>query len=148
MAAPTGARMIRVLIAEDSAVTREYLAHLIERDPGTALAGVARDGQEAVELAERERPDVILMDVHMPRLDGYEATRLIMQRTPTPIVMATASSSDVETRGGFNALEAGALVLVDKPPGPSDARADALARELLRTLKLMAEVKVVRRWPA
>jgi two-component system chemotaxis response regulator CheB len=140
--------VIRVLVAEDSAVTREYLVHLIECDPGVALAGLARNGEEAVELARRERPDVILMDVHMPRLDGYQATRLIMESTPTPIVMATASSSEVETHGGFHALQAGALVLVDKPPGPGAPSSEAGARELIRTLKLMAEVKVVRRWAA
>jgi two-component system, chemotaxis family, protein-glutamate methylesterase/glutaminase len=140
--------VIRVLVAEDSAVTREYLVHLIERDPGVALAGLARNGEEAVELARSERPDVILMDVHMPRLDGYQATRLIMESTPTPIVMATASQSEVETHGGFHALQAGALVLVDKPPGPGDPSSEAGARELIRTLKLMSEVKVVRRWAA
>jgi two-component system chemotaxis response regulator CheB len=140
--------VIRVLIAEDSAVTREYLVYLLEEDPLISIVGTARNGKEAVELAERLRPDVILMDVHMPLVNGYEATRRIMERWPAPIVMATASSSELETHGGFRALEAGALVLVDKPPGPDDPGRDDAARELLRTLKLMAEVKVVRRWAA
>jgi two-component system chemotaxis response regulator CheB len=140
--------MIRVLIAEDSAVTREYLAAVLDEEPDITVAGVARDGGQAVELAEQLRPDVILMDVHMPVLDGYDATRLIMERAPTPIVMATASSSRFENRSAFRALEAGALTLLDKPPGPFDPRADEAARELVRSIKLMAEVKVVRRWPA
>ena len=96
--------MIRVLIAEDSAVARAYLTYVLEEDPDIEVAGAAKDGAEAVELARRLRPDVILMDVHMPILDGYEATRQIMQSAPTPIVMATASSSKAETRGAFEAF--------------------------------------------
>ena len=68
------------------------------------------------------------MDVHMPNLDGYEATRQIMESTPTPIVMATASSSQSETRGGFTALEAGALILLSKPPALWDGRARGVRR--------------------
>ena len=83
--------MIRVLIAEDSAVTREYLRWLIDEADGLEVVGVARHGEEAVELAQRLAPDVIVMDVHMPQMDGFQATRLIMERHPTPIVMATAS---------------------------------------------------------
>ena len=140
--------MIRVLIAEDSAVTREYLRWLIDDAEGLEVAGVANDGEQAVELAERLKPDVILMDVHMPQMDGFQATRLIMERHPTPIVMATASSSKAETRGAFEALDAGALILLDKPPAPWDPGHDEAAGELLRAVKLMAEVKVVRRWAA
>ena len=99
--------MIRVLIAEDSAVTREYLRWLIDDAEGLEVAGVANDGEEAVELAERLQPDVILMDVHMPQMDGFQATRLIMERHPTPIVMATASSSKAETRGALRGARRG-----------------------------------------
>ena len=123
------------------------LPHLpARRGPGhRGRRAPPRTAQEAVELAARLRPDVILMDVHMPVLDGYEATRKIMERTPTPIVMATASSSQSETRGGFTALEAGALILLGKPPALWEDGHDEAAAELLRTLKLMSEVKVVRR---
>lgn len=140
--------MIRVLIAEDSAVTREYLTWVLGEDPDLEVVGAARNGEEAVELTERLRPDVIVMDVHMPVLDGFDAARQIMERVPTPIVMATASSSSAETRGAFHALEAGALILLNKPPAPWDPDHEKAARELLRTVKLMAEVKVVRRWAA
>jgi two-component system chemotaxis response regulator CheB len=137
--------VIRVLLAEDSAVTRAHLSYILEEDPQIELVGAAHDGQQAVELTANLRPDVVLMDIHMPVLDGYEATRQIMRDTPTPIVMATASSSQAETRGGFTALEAGALVLLNKPPALWDEGHEEAARELVRTLKLMAEVKVVRR---
>lgn len=139
--------MIRVLVAEDSAVTREYLAHLLGQDPALRLVGLARDGQEALEQAERLKPDVILMDVHMPRMNGYEATRRIMERAPTPIVMVSASLSRDEVTMSFEALKAGALTLLDKPGGPDHPAQAETARQLVETVKLMAEVKVVRRFP-
>jgi two-component system chemotaxis response regulator CheB len=138
--------VIRVLLAEDSAVTREYLVHLVERDPALQVVGQARNGEEAVALAEELGPDVILMDIEMPRMDGYEATRRIMERVPTPIVMISAHSSKFDSKA-FEALRVGALVLLNKPEGPGHPEAPAAAERLVATLKLMAEVKVVKRWP-
>jgi two-component system chemotaxis response regulator CheB len=139
--------VIRVLVAEDSAVTRDYLVYLLGQDPALEVVGAARDGREALEQAERLKPGVILMDVHMPKMDGYEATRLIMERVPTPIVMVSASSSRDEAVKAFEALKAGALTLVDKPRGPDHPDQAETIRKLIETVKLMAEVKVVRRWP-
>ncbi len=138
--------MIRVLVVEDSAVTREYLVMLLEEDPALEVAGTARDGLEAVDQTERLKPDVIVMDVHMPRMNGYEATRRIMEQVPTPIVMVSASSSRYEAFQAFDALQAGALVVMEKPGGPDHPDQAEATRRLLETVKLMAEVKVVRRW--
>lgn len=137
--------MIRVVVAEDSAVTRQYLVHLLGQDPELEVLAEARNGAEAVDLVEALRPDVIVMDVEMPRMDGYEATRQIMETIPTPIVMVSAHSSQLEGRA-FEALRAGALVLVNKPSGPDYPDHAASALHLVETVKLMAEVKVVRRW--
>ena len=139
--------MIRVLVVEDSAVTREYLVYLLEQEPGLKVVGTARDGVEALEQAERLRPDIITMDVHMPRMNGYEATRRIMEQFPTRIVMVSASTSREETDIAFEALKAGALTLVDKPGGPDHPNHAKTVRTLIETVKLMSEVKVVRRWP-
>jgi len=139
--------VIRVLVAEDSAVAREYLVYLLSQDPALEVIGVARDGLEAVQQAEQLRPDVIVMDVHMPRMDGYEATRQIMERIPAPIVIVTASSSRQEVAATLDALKAGALTVLDKPAGPDHPAHEESARRLVETVKLMAEVKVVRRWP-
>lgn len=139
--------MIRVLVAEDSAVTREYLVYLLGEDPGLEVVGAARDGQEALEEAKRLRPDVILMDVHMPRMNGYEATRRIMEEAPVPIVMVSASLSRDETAMTFQALQAGALTVAEKPRGLDHPDHADMARRLVETVKSMAEVKVVRRWP-
>lgn len=139
--------VIRTLVVEDSAVTRELLVYLLDEDPDIEVVGSAPDGEVAVRLAETLRPDLIVMDVHLPRLSGSQAARQVMERFPTPIVMVTASSSLVESRSAFEALRAGALTLIDKPGSPDDPMHSETASRLLETVKLMAEVKVVRRWP-
>lgn len=138
--------MIRVLVAEDSAVTREFLVALLQRAPGFEVVGAARDGAEAVEEAERLRPDVVVMDVHMPRMDGLEATRRIMAAVPTPIVLVSATTRD-EAALGFEALKAGAVAVSGKPVGPERPDHETSARAFVDTVRLMSEVKVVRRWP-
>lgn len=139
--------MIRVLVADDSATVREYLAYLLGEDPALEVVGTARDGLEAVEQAQRLTPDVIVMDVHMPRMNGFEATRQIMERVPTPIVIVSASISREEVAMTFEALKAGALTVVDKPGGPDHPKHAESTRRLVETVRLMAEVKVIRRWP-
>lgn len=139
--------MIRVLVAEDSAVTREYLVYLLSEDHVLEVVGTAQDGLEAVAQAERLKPDVIVMDVYMPRMNGYEATLQIMERVPTPIVMVSASFPRDQVGMSFAALQAGALTVVEKPGGPGHPDHAETTRDLVRTVKLMSEVKVVRRWP-
>lgn len=139
--------MIRVLVAEDSVVTREYLVYLLSQDPVLQVVGTVGNGLEAVEQTEQLKPDVILMDVHMPRMNGYEATRQIMTHFATPIVMVSASFMRDEVVMIFKALEAGALTVQEKPVGPDHPDAVEAARRLVEMVKLMAEVKVIRRWP-
>lgn len=136
--------MIRVLVVEDSASMRELLVSLLQADGHFQVVGTAADGEEAVSLAARLRPDVITMDIHLPRLDGVSATRRIMAETPTPIVVVSASVREKEVGLAFEALQAGAVTVLDKPPGPGDPRYKAAIQELLRTVRLMAEVKVLR----
>jgi two-component system, chemotaxis family, protein-glutamate methylesterase/glutaminase len=138
--------VIRVLVAEDSPVVREYLVYLLGQDPSLAVVGTAGDGVETVREAERLKPDVILMDVHMPRMNGLEATRVIMGRIPTPIVMVSASLGRDEVALTFESLRAGALTLVAKPTGLGHPDQEATSRQLVDTVRLMAEVPVVRRW--
>jgi two-component system chemotaxis response regulator CheB len=139
--------MIRVLVADDSATVRQYLAYLLGEDPGLQVVGTATDGLDAVEQAVQLKPDVIVMDVHMPRMGGFEATRQIMQRVPTPIVMVSTAARREEVAMTFDALKAGALTVLEKPGGLDHPEHDETARRLLDTVKLMSQVKVVRRWP-
>lgn len=134
--------MTRVLVAEDSATAREAILEILAKDPGIEVVGVAKDGAEAVARTRELRPDIVTMDIHMPVLDGYEATRRIMAETPTPILVVSASVNVSDAQSSLNALRAGALGLVERPSladGP-----DAWGR-FLSMVHALADVKVVRR---
>ena len=138
--------MIRILVAEDSPVQRELLIFLLEEDGGFTVVGTARDGVEAVEMTAALKPDIVLMDYHMPRMNGAEATRAIMGATPVPIVIASATVVPEDVATTFETLRNGALSMAVKPVDLDDPGHERQAANLLQTLKLMAEVRVVRRW--
>ena len=109
--------MIRVLIADDETTTRSSLRLLVEHEPGMEVIAEAGDGREAVELARAERPDVVLMDVQMPRMTGLEATRLLCAEPSGPrVIVLTMFDLDEYV---FEALRAGAsgFLLKNSPPG-------------------------------
>jgi two-component system chemotaxis response regulator CheB len=137
---------IKVLVVEDSPAVRLLLVHVLNSSTRLAVLGTAASGEEALALLERQRPDVIVMDIHMPGMDGYETTRRIMETQPVPIVVCSASLDPAEVAGTFRALDAGAVALVAKPAGPGHPEHEAMAAKLIETVTLMAEVKVVKRW--
>lgn len=138
--------MINVLVVDDSRVIRDYLVYVIETDPGMRVMGTADSGEAALEFLQQQRPDVILMDIHMPGIDGFETTRQIMASDPIPIVVCTASTYYDQVHTAMRALEAGALDVLRKPRGLDDPDAEAESAAIISTLKLMSEIKVVRRW--
>jgi two-component system, chemotaxis family, protein-glutamate methylesterase/glutaminase len=139
--------MIKVLIVEDSAVVRELLTYILSSDPDIQVIGTASNGEEAVKTVGDKKPDIVTMDINMPKMDGFEATRIIMETTPTPIVIVSASWDPKEVEKTFRAMEAGALAAVRKPVGIAHPDYKDQAKELVQTVKLMSEVKVVRRLP-
>ena len=143
----TNERKIKVLVVEDSDVVQMLLVHLLNSDPELQVIGTAKNGREALQFLTQKSPDVIVMDIEMPEMDGFEATRRIMETQPVPIVICTASSNPRETVTTFRSMEAGAVACVEKPLGKEQGDFEVMAAQLLQTVKLMSEVKVVRRGP-
>lgn len=140
--------MLRVLVVDDSPTARALIVEVLADDSELTVVGQAGDGDEAVRLTAQLRPDVVTMDIHMPGMSGFEATKQIMIDTPTPIVIVSASTTVDEVATGMRALRAGALTLLRKPPGPGAPNYEAACRELVETVKSMADVKVVRHFRA
>lgn len=135
--------MLRVLIVDDTATTRLLLRTAIDGSGDMQVVGEATDGHEAVSMARRLRPDVILMDITMPNMNGLDATREIMSDTPTPIVMISASVEGRETEVAFSAMKLGALALLSKPVGPADPLHQQQIAHILKTVRTMAGVRVI-----
>ena len=123
------------------------LGHILDSDPQIQVIGAASNGREALEFVARHRPDVILMDILMPEMDGFEATRRIMETQPVPIVVCSGSVNAREAATLFRLMEVGAVACVEKPLGNEHKDFEATVAKLLQTVKLMSEVKVIRRWP-
>jgi len=135
---------IRVLVADDSTTLRSALVALLSEDPQLSIVGQAVDGVEAVEKARALRPDVITMDVNMPRLDGLGATAAIMAEAPARVLMISSVRQHRQLELSFKAMAAGALELIAKPEGgPEEMR--RWGRKVAEAVRLMAEVPVVRR---
>ena len=128
-------------------MVRALLTRLLQADPQLRVIGTAASGAEAVALTGSLRPDVITMDILMPVMDGFSASRRIMETVPTPIVIVTGTANVAEVRTAFAAVEAGALAVLEKPPGPEDPDFDRAAAELIRTVRAMAGVRVIHRRP-
>src|SRR6478752_5333140 len=113
---------MRIAIVNDMLLAIEAIRRIIVAHGEHQVAWAARDGEEAVRRCEQDRPDLILMDLVMPRMDGVEATRRIMAKTPCAIVIVTASVEDY-TAKVFEAMGAGALDAVNTPvlEGASDS---------------------------
>jgi len=137
---------IKVLIVDDSKVARIFLVQLLESDPQLRVIGAVHDGQAALDFLRATKPDVVLMDIHMPRMDGFEATRRIMETQPVPIIICSATTDPKEVATTFRLMEAGAVACLEKPIGREHPDFEKRVANLLQTVKLMSEVKVVRRW--
>ena len=138
--------MIKLLIVDDSPVIREFLNFIFGLDPEIQVVGFANDGIEAIEKIKQLKPDVVTMDINMPRMNGLDATKEIMSTLPLPIVIVSGSRDAAELEYSFDSMEAGALAVLQRPAGLKHPDFETSSKELIRTVKAMSEIKVVRRW--
>lgn len=144
-AGPNAAAPVSVVVVDDSAVQRRFVRMIIDSDPALVLVGEARTGGDALALVERLRPQVVLMDLHLPVMNGIEAIERIMAARPTPILVYSSFVDGDDRDNAAAALAAGAVDVMAKPGAPDGAPAnlEQYAEALRRRLRLVGRVKVI-----
>src|SRR5512140_2205452 len=131
MTAPTPP--IRLLIIDDSAYNRRNIADVFASTPEVEVVGKAADGEEALRLVTLLKPDVITLDLEMPKMDGFTFLRILMSKMPTPVIVVSSYS---QKENVFRALELGALDFVAKPDRLLDGELGGVRAELLSKVLL------------
>lgn len=132
------AGLIRVLVVDDSAFVRKVVKQMLGRSPFIEVVGSARDGQEALEMVAALEPDVVTLDLVMPRMDGIEFLRRQMPLRPVPVVICSISQQSGEA--ALQALELGAVEFVQKPTALATDRVYEIGDELIAKVKAAADV--------
>jgi two-component system chemotaxis response regulator CheB len=132
---------IRVLVVDDSALMRKLIPQMIEREGSIQVVGTAMDGTFALEKIPELKPDVITLDLDMPRMDGMETLRKIMRKDPKPVIVVSAHSKDGAS-ATFKALSFGALDFVTKPLDPT-SHMDQIAGELINKIRAAAKSQLL-----
>jgi two-component system chemotaxis response regulator CheB len=130
-------RVFKVLVVDDSAYVRKTLKQILSRSPCLEVVGTARDGEEALQLVQELKPDVVTADLIMPGIDGAEFTRRVMALHPVPVVIVSIASESSERV--LAALDAGAIDFVQKPTALATEKVFEIAEELIAKVKAAAE---------
>jgi two-component system, chemotaxis family, protein-glutamate methylesterase/glutaminase len=136
---------IKVLIVEDSPIAAKFLEFIINSDPDLKVMAWVKSGEEALEFIKGQKPDVITMDIVLPKMDGFETTQRIMQTTPIPIIIVSAHFQNEDIHKSFQAISVGALEILEKPVGPRDPAFKAMAEALIKSIKNAAKIKLILR---
>lgn len=139
-------RVLRVLIVDDSATVRAHLRKALSADPGFTIVGEAVDGESAIALCRSLRPDVVTLDMVLPRGSGLFATEQIMAHHPTPILIVSSSANRGELFDTYEALAAGAVDILEKPLGdePDEAHdADSWSARYRAAVRMVARIRVI-----
>ena len=129
---------VRVLVIDDSAQMRKLIPQIIERDSSIQVVGTAMDGEFGLKKIEELKPQVITLDLEMPRMDGMETLKQIMRRYKIPVIMVSSQTTDGAT-STFKALALGAIDFVAKPRDAASAKMDENAVELTTKIKAAAK---------
>lgn len=143
-AAGPGFPSIRLLIVDDSSTVRAILRAMLSGEKEIAIVGEAVNGREAVALTERLRPDVVLMDIRMPVMDGREATEEIMAACAVPIIVFASLTHGEEARTSIDMLATGALDIIAKPDLSDRHAVEECSRMLVRKIRTASKVAVIR----
>ncbi len=131
-------RVIRVLIVDDSAYVRKVVRQMLARSPFIEVVGAARDGIEALEMVEQLQPDVVTLDLIMPRMDGIGFLKEQMARRPLPVLVCSIASESGEM--ALKALELGAVDFIQKPTALATERIFEISDDLIQKVKAAAEI--------
>ncbi len=123
------AQKLRVLVIDDSAYNRQIISETLSAHPEIEVVGKAEDGEQGLKLAAQLRPDLITLDIEMPRMDGFTFLRLIMSQLPTPVIVISSHNKKQEI---FQALELGALEFIAKPARYLQPEVEGLKEELIQ----------------
>jgi two-component system chemotaxis response regulator CheB len=132
--------VVKVLVIDDSAYNRQTITSILESQPGIRVVARAGDGDEGLKMVFAHQPDVITLDLEMPRMDGFTFLRILMQRRPTPVLVISGQS---RRENVFKALELGALEFIAKPTQKASPELREIERDLIEKLMLVARLKPV-----
>ncbi len=137
---------IRILVVEDNLVVQHYVRSALSVDSKNEILAIVDNGIDALKAAIRMKPDVILLDLFLPGMDGMDVIRHVMSEAPCPIVVLSAELDRKDQDLTFEAQRSGAVSVLAKPQGMEPAQFQAFSDNLCKTVQLMAQVKVTRRW--
>ncbi len=131
----------KILVVDDSAFMRKVIADMIESDPELQVIGVAKNGEEAIERIKELSPDVVTLDIEMPKMDGLTALKIIMERDPLPVIMLS-SLTKKGAEETMKALDLGAFEFITKPSSLVKVSTPEMREELIGKLKLACKTKI------
>ncbi|HEY6009516.1 MAG TPA: chemotaxis-specific protein-glutamate methyltransferase CheB [Geobacteraceae bacterium] len=135
--------MIKVVLADDSALTRAVVRDIFSATPDISVVGEAENGRDAVALTELLKPDLVIMDLLMPVMDGLASIEEIMDRCPTPILVLSATVDEREVSQAFSAIRKGALDVMEKPAGTGLVNNCGFGNRLVEKTRLLARIRVI-----
>lgn len=133
--------MIKVLVVDDSAFMRKAISTMLDKDPGIQVVGTARDGQEGLDLVRKLDPDVVTMDIEMPKMDGLTALRHIMMEAPRPVLMVSSLTTE-GAESTLKAMELGAVDFIPKQLSKVSLDIVKIEKDLIARVKTVASRKM------